>query len=149
MQRIFGICGYALHDDSKRVLHAEYHRPLDKPMRDRFSRHYADTALLANHPETIKAIDDHDLRHRVVLWKSLYFGSSSAHYVEAKPSTFRLVPKAKRLSELRRDYQLMRDMYLTQPTNFDDILGVLSDLERRINDTHLFSLALFETAPER
>lgn len=39
------------------ILHAEYHRPLDKPMRDRFSRHYADTATLAKHSEAIKAID--------------------------------------------------------------------------------------------
>lgn len=55
------------------ILHAEYHRPLDKPMRDRFSRHYADTAALANHPEAIKAIDHPDLRDRVVSWKHLFF----------------------------------------------------------------------------
>jgi len=123
------------------ILHAEYHRPLNKPMRDRFSRHYADTAALANHPEAIKAIDDHDLRTKVVLWKSLFFGSSSANYVEAKPGAFRLVPKFERLLELRRDYQLMRDMYLNEPISFDDILSILSDLEHRINLTMpLFSL---------
>ncbi len=131
------------------ILHAEYHRPQNKPMRDRFSRHYADTAALANHAEAIKAIDDHDLRNRVVLWKSLFFGSSSANYAEAKPNTFRLVPRAERLPELRRDYQLMRDMYLNEPSSFDDILSVLSDLEHRINDIRLFSLALSEIAPER
>ena len=115
------------------ILHAEYHRPLDKPLRDRFSRHYADTAALANHPEGIKAIEQHDLRNRVVLWKSLFFGSSSADYHKAKPGTFRLVPRTERLPELRRDYQLMRDMYLTEPASFDDILNTLSDLEHRIN----------------
>lgn len=31
------------------ILHTEYHRPSDKPTPDRFSRHYADTAALANH----------------------------------------------------------------------------------------------------
>ena len=31
------------------ILHSEYHRPLDKPTPDRFSRHYADTVALANH----------------------------------------------------------------------------------------------------
>jgi hypothetical protein len=115
------------------ILHAEYHRPLDKPMRDRFSRHYADTAALANHPEAIKAIDHHDLRDRVVLWKNLFFPNSSANYLNAKPGTFHLVPKAERLPELRRDYQLMRDMYLTDPVNFDGILNTLTDLEHRIN----------------
>lgn len=117
------------------ILHAEYYRPLDKPMRDRFSRHYADTAALASHPQANQAIDCHDLRNRVVSWKSLFFRDSWASYSEAKPGTFRLVPKVERLSELRRDYQLMRDMYLTEPVSFDDMLSVLSELEHRINLT--------------
>ncbi len=115
------------------ILHAEYHRPLDKPMRDRFSRHYADTAALANHSEAIKAIDHHDLRDRVVSWKNLFFRDSSSNYAQVKPGTFRLVPKSERLPELRRDYQLMRDMYLNEPLSFDDILSTLSELEDRIN----------------
>ena len=115
------------------ILHAEYHRPLDKPMRNRFARHYADTAALANHPEVIKAIDRHDLRDRVVAWKQQFFRDSSANYAQAKPGTFRLVPRTERLPELRRDYQLMRDMYLSEPMSFDDILSILSDLEYRIN----------------
>jgi len=123
------------------ILHAEYHRPLDKPMRDRFSRHYADTVALANHSEAIKAIDQHDLRNRVVSWKNLFFRDSWANYTQAKPGTFHLVPRAERLPELRRDYQLMRDMYLTEPVNFDDILSALSELEHRINlTTPLLSL---------
>ncbi len=115
------------------ILHAEYHRRLDKPMRDRISRHYADTAALTKHPEAIKALNHHDLRKKVVLWKSLFFGNSSANYHLAEPGTFRLVPRAERLPELRRDYQLMRDMYLTEPFSFDDILSTLSELEHRIN----------------
>jgi hypothetical protein len=120
------------------ILHAEYHRPLEKPMRDRFSRHYADTAALANHSEAIKAIDYHDLRDRVVAWKNLFFRDSSANYTQAKPGTFHLVPRAERLPELRRDYQLMRDMYLNEPLSFDDILSILTNLEHRIN--HVESL---------
>lgn len=115
------------------ILHAEYHRPFEKSMPDRFSRHYADTAMLANYPEAMKAISQHDLRNRVVLWKSQFFGSSWANYDLAKPGTFHLVPRVERLSELRRDYQLMRDMFLTQPVSFDAILSTLVDLEHRIN----------------
>jgi hypothetical protein len=115
------------------ILHSEYHRPADKPTPDRFSRHYADTAALAKHPAASKAIDLHDLRERVVSWKALFFGSSWANYHEAKPGTFRLVPPPDRLPALRRDYQAMRDMYLTEPASFDDVLATLADLERRIN----------------
>ncbi len=115
------------------ILHAEYHRPSEKLMPDRFSRHYADMALLAKHSEAIKAISQHDLRSRVVLWKSRFFGSSWANYDLANPGTFHLVPQPERLPVLRRDYQLMRDMYLTEPVSFDDILTTLSSLEHRIN----------------
>jgi Nucleotidyl transferase AbiEii toxin, Type IV TA system len=115
------------------ILHTEYHRPAEKPTPDRFSRHYADTAALAKHPSASRAIDQHDLRDRVVAWKGRFFSSSWASYDLAKPGTFRLVPPTARVSALRRDYQSMRDMYLTEPTLFDDVLAILADLERRIN----------------
>lgn len=115
------------------ILHAEYHRPADKPTPDRFSRHYSDTAALARHPTVARAIDQHDLRDRVVAWKGLFFGSSWARYDLAKLGTFRLVPPLARLAALRRDYQAMRDMYLSEPSSFDDVLATLADLERPIN----------------
>jgi hypothetical protein len=46
----------------------------------------------------------------------------------------RLVPSAGRLPALRRDYEAMLDMYLSEPTPFDDMLATLADLENRIND---------------
>jgi hypothetical protein len=115
------------------ILHTEYHRTVEKPMPDRFSRHYADTAALAKHPTGSGAIDQHDLRDRVVAWKGQFFGSSWANYDQAKPGTFRLVPPAERLPALHRDYQAMRAMYLSEPAPFDDILATLADLENRIN----------------
>lgn len=115
------------------ILHTEYHRPPNKPTPDRFSRHYADTAALAKHTTASKAIDQHDLRNRVVAWKGQFFGSSWASYNLAKPGTFRLVPPPARLAALLRDYQSMRDMYLSEPASFDDILTTLGELENRIN----------------
>ena len=108
------------------ILHTEFHRPADKPTPDRFSRHYADTAALAKHAAASKAVDDHALRNRVAQWKSQFFGSSWANYDQAIPGTFRLVPPPERLPALRRDYQAMRDMYLSEPVNFDDILAALA-----------------------
>ena len=90
---------------------------------------------MAKHATASKAIDQHELRNRVVEWKHQFFGSSWANYVQAKPGTFRLVPPTERLPALRRDYQAMRDMYLTEPATFDDILETLDDLENRMNHT--------------
>jgi len=115
------------------ILHTEFHRPADKPTPDRISRHYADVVALANHPTAKLAIDRHDIRDRVVKWKSQFFGSTWANYDQAQPGTFRLVPQPERLPALRRDYQAMRDMYSAEPASFDQMLQALSELERRIN----------------
>ena len=117
------------------ILHTEFHRPADKLTPDRFSRHYADTAALAKHPAAINAVDDQVLRNRVVQWKNLFFGSSWANYDQANPGTFRLVPPPERMSVLRRDYLAMRDMYLSEPPAFDEILMTLAKLEKKINRT--------------
>lgn len=115
------------------ILHAEYHRPSDKPTPDRYSRHYADMAALAKHPVASRAAGDHELCRRVVEWKRRFFGRPWANYDQAVPGTFRLVPPPERLPALRRDYQAMRDMYLAEPPSFETILGILADLEGRIN----------------
>ena len=116
------------------ILHAEHHRPADKVTPDRFARHYADTAALAPHPDASDAIGQPDLCRRVVRWKSRFFGSAWARYDLAVAPTFRLVPPPEREAALRRDYQAMRDMYLSEPTPFDGILSTLADVERRINE---------------
>ncbi|MFO0840900.1 MAG: nucleotidyl transferase AbiEii/AbiGii toxin family protein [Gemmataceae bacterium] len=115
------------------ILHAEHHRPADRPTPDRFSRHYADTAALARHASAAAAIDMHDLRERVVRWKGQFFGSSWARYDLATPGTFRLVPPAERRRALERDYGAMRDMYLSDPGTFEDVMATLGALEARIN----------------
>lgn len=117
------------------ILHAEYHRPAEKPTPDRFSRHYADTAALARHPVAARALDQDELRDRVIAWKSRFFGSSWANYDLAKPGTFRLVPPDERLPALRRDYEAMRAMFLTEPAPFNDVLAALAELELCVNES--------------
>ena len=115
------------------ILHTEYHRPAEKPTPDRFSRHYAERRRWPGIRPRAKPSTNMTSANRVVAWKGQFFGSSWANYDQAKPGTFRLVPPAERLPALRRDYQAMRDMYLTEPSSFDDILAILADLEARIN----------------
>lgn len=115
------------------ILHAEFYRPAGKATPDRFSRHYADTAALAKHPVAVPALAAADLRVRVVAWKEQFFGSGWARYDLAVPGSFRLVPPPERQAALERDYQAMRDMYLSAPPAFADMLRTLTDLEQRIN----------------
>jgi hypothetical protein len=80
-------------------------------------------------------VGQHSLRKRVVEWKARFFGSAWANYDLAKPGTFRLLPRDARLPALRRDYEAMRDMYLSEPPTFDVVLAKLAELGRRINET--------------
>jgi hypothetical protein len=115
------------------ILHAEYHRSSAKPVRDRFSRHYADTAAIATRAEISPALLNNELRQRVADWKSRFFPSSWARYDLAKPGTFHLVPPEARKAELEKDYLEMRPMFLNEPPSFAALLKTLTDLENRIN----------------
>ena len=115
------------------ILHAEYHRDAAKPIRDRFSRHYADTAAMGTHAEISPVLSNNELRQHVTDWKSRFFPSSWARYDLAKPGTFHLVPPETRRAELEKDYLAMEPMFLNKPPSFASILQTLIDLERRIN----------------
>ncbi len=115
------------------ILHAEYHRPANQPLRDRFARHYADFAALWRHPGGRAAADSLDLLERVRIHKSRFFASSWAHFETAVPGTLRLVPPAARLPELRRDYAAMEPMFLSPPPDFDAIIATLLEAELAIN----------------
>jgi hypothetical protein len=115
------------------ILHAEYHRDTEKSIRDRFSRHYADTAAMATHTEISVALSNNELRQHVADWKSRFFPSSWARYDLARPGSFRLVPPASRRTELEKDYLEMTAMFLNEPPPFAFVLETLADLESRIN----------------
>lgn len=115
------------------ILHAEYHRDEAKPIRDRFSRHYADTAAIATRAEISPVLSNNELRQHVADWKSRFFPSSWARYDLAKPGTFRLVPLDSRRAELERDYLAMRPMFLNEPPPFASVLNTLTNLESKIN----------------
>lgn len=115
------------------ILHAEYHRDPAQPIRDRFSRHYADTAAMATHSEIGPVLSNGELRQHVADWKSRFFPSSWARYDLAKPGTFHLVPPGSRKAELEKDYFAMRPMFLNEPPPFTSILKTLRDLESRMN----------------
>lgn len=115
------------------ILHAEYHRDAAKPIRDRFSRHYADTAAMATRSDISQVLSNNELRQHVADWKSRFFPSSWARYDLARPGTFRLVPPESRRAELESDYLAMRPMFLNEPPPLAAVLNTLTDLETRIN----------------
>jgi hypothetical protein len=117
------------------ILHAEAHRPLEKMIPDRYSRHYADLAALAQTEIGKNALLRDDLRARVVIHKQVFFPANWARTETAVPGTFRLMPQMERSEILARDYAEMRDMFFGEPPTWNAILDVLGKLETRINST--------------
>jgi len=116
------------------ILHAEYHRSLDKPLPPRYSRHYADVAIMAQTPVKVDALTDIDLLHSVCLHKDRFYHCSWARCLDARPGSFRLAPRDERLAALRRDYQAMQVMFFGDTTPFDRVIDQLAELEREINN---------------
>jgi len=115
------------------ILHSEHHRDPGSAMPVRYSRHYSDLASLFHTGLAGKALEDSQLRQRVVDWKTRFFARAWARYDLARPGTFRLLPTQERMSELERDYKEMREMFIGEPLSFSVIMDILMELEKRIN----------------
>jgi hypothetical protein len=115
------------------ILHSEYHRPADKPMRSRLSRDCYDVCCMAAHTAGQKAMEDFNLLARVVQHKRTYFQSAWANDETAKPGSLRLVPADSRLADLKADYQQMQEMFTEPPPQFEEILRQLRNIEDTLN----------------
>jgi len=115
------------------ILHQEYHRPADKPLPPRYSRHYYDLAMLADSKHGSIAVGDVDLLARVVEHKRSFFRCGWARYDAAVPGTLRLVPPDHRIATLRSDYAAMASMFFGERPSFEQVLARLTKLEEDIN----------------
>ena len=115
------------------ILHAEAHRPQDKKLPLRYSRHYYDLAQMAKAPIKEEALADGDLLQQVVEFKQRFYPSSWAHYSTARIGSFKLIPTTHGLSELSEDYKNMRHMIYGDYPTFKHVITTLDDLEKEIN----------------
>ena len=115
------------------ILHAEFHRPAEKAMPERFSRHYCDFSEMVRRGVGASAIAKLNLLARVAQHKSLFFKTSWARYGEAAKGSLRVVPPEHRLKLLREDYARMQQMFFGEPPGFDDMLALLRQWESEFN----------------
>lgn len=115
------------------ILHAEFHRPADKAMPERFSRHYCDFYEMVRRGVGASAVAKLDLLARVAQHKNLFFKTSWARYNEAIKGTLRVMTPEHRLKALRDDYAKMQQMFFGEPPAFDDILSLLRRWESEFN----------------
>lgn len=117
------------------ILHAIHHRPTDKPLRGRMSRHYYDLYKMMQNTDLItEALSDIALLEAVVQNKRAYFYETWDWYGTAKPNSFKLIPPDDRLKDIKEDYAAMQEMLFSDEENFEIIIGGLTALEQKINN---------------
>ena len=115
------------------ILHMIYHRPAEKNVPSRMSRHYYDIYAMADSPIYKKALEHISLLKNVAEHKALFFRDTKAHYEEATPAGLRLLPREDQMSTIKNDYRQMQQMFFEEPPAFDRIIEKLRVLEKEIN----------------
>lgn len=89
---------------------------------------------MALHSVKDSALSSLDLLKDVVEFKIKFYPSAWAQYESAKSGTLRLLPNEENITRLKDDYSAMREMIFGAVPEFDEIVGMLADLEKEIND---------------
>jgi len=117
------------------ILNQEAHRPVDRKMPSRYSRHYYDVYRLSLTKYKNIAYNNLELLTEVREFKKKFYPSSWANYDLALPGSFILVPSEERIKELRVDFSNMKEMINDDLINsFDDLLTYIKKLENEINN---------------
>lgn len=116
------------------ILHKWFHCPAGKNLPERQSRHYYDVVQSYRRGVGARALADLDLLRKVTEHQRVFFHAPWARFEEAVPGTLRLVPSETRRKEIEKDYEVMRQemIFGTAPT-FEEILAVLAEIERQVN----------------
>ena len=112
------------------LLHALHHKGA---LREGLSRHYYDLVMLDRAGITVEALAQPELLAAVVHNKSLMFADKAASYDTAVIGQLRLFPTGM-TEALASDYNAMADMFMAQPPSLPDLIEVIADLEKRVNE---------------
>jgi hypothetical protein len=116
------------------LLHAEHHRPLEKPTPLRLSRHYYDLSMLYKAGFAERAMENGEILQDVIKNKTLLFPSAWANYGLIGANSLKILPTAGRLSDLEKDYTQTKETMLfggAKPS-FEDVLRDIATLEEKM-----------------
>jgi hypothetical protein len=97
------------------------------------SRHWSDIAVMSVSDRFVNENLSLALVRTVIRFKQIYFAANWAKYENAVPGTIRIVPNQQLWKVLRDDYVQMKQMLPVDALTFDQTLGNLDTLEKRLN----------------
>jgi len=115
------------------ILHAEAHRPTDKPQADRYSRHYYDVYRMLGTEIEREVLKNLDLLAEVVAFKQKFYPSAWARYDLAELATLKLSPEAHVRESLKKDYTEMQEMIFGESPDFETMMNEIAEFELRLN----------------
>jgi hypothetical protein len=116
------------------LLHEETYRPSDRRRGERLSRHYYDLYCLIQRGIADESIADRGLFERVAAHREVFFRYTWMDYSTRAPGKLRLLPDTGRRQAWERDYAAMSEtMFFGKSPEFEEILGVVGEFERRFN----------------
>lgn len=120
------------------ILHLEANRPADSTMPTRYSRYYYDLVMIAKsevkNEVKNEALAYLELLKNVVDFKQKIYPRKWAKYEEAVSRTLKLSPPKFRLDSLEKDYKFMQNMIFDKYISFEEIIEILENLEKKINE---------------
>ena len=120
--------------DKAMLLHEETYRPPDKPRKRPLARHYYDVWCLIQKGVAAQAVADAGLFERVAAHRQQFFAWTWMDYETLRPGALRLLPLPVQLPSWRSDYREMKkEMFFGDVPDFDEVLRVVGDFERRFN----------------
>lgn len=116
------------------ILHALHY---SGKWRDGMSRHYYDLLMLFRAGVADSALDNPKLLAQVVLNKKLMFSDNSAEYDKAVLGTgmLRTMPSDTIVTDLKKDYAAMSEMFMCSPPSFEELLVGIGELQVNLNES--------------
>lgn len=117
------------------ILHSICFRPIEKPLKNHYSRHYYDVFCLIksgigkeslNYPEILKSVKENKINFWNETWEP-YKNINSFSDIEIIPT------QDLRLKELELDYEKMKEMFFDKYPNFSEIINELKNFKEFIN----------------
>ena len=116
------------------ILHSICLRPIERPLKNHYSRHYYDVFCLIksgigkdslNYPEILKSVKENKINFWNETWEP---------YENINPfSDIEIIPTQDlRLKELELDYEKMKEMFFDKYPNFLDIINELKKFEKSL-----------------
>lgn len=115
------------------ILHAEAHRPIDKPLPSRYARHYYDVYRMAGSDCAARALADKTLLENVVAFKQKFYPMGWANYQTATRQGLKLLPATEHKKALKADYLAMKEVIFGELPEFETLLSTLENLQNRIH----------------